>query len=200
MEVSINRKFIIVVVTLAIAIVAAIAVALWPASAFVSPLENGSVGTRSLITHSVTPQPHSSNEPDAATVAFAKAFYAVNYNDYEAWLAGLKEVSTDEGYAVLTKSVVPAVWPEIEKAKAITPISAIRAEDVGLALEGDSKIGGPWQIRTVKVHIDAAYLWPTMESGDFTALVMLARQNEAWRFVSFVTPDQINQIEKGAQE
>ena len=145
------------------------------------------------------PQSANANTPEEAAVAFAKAFYTVDYADYDGWLSGLKAVSTNDGYAILTKSIAPAVWPEIEKAKTVTPAEAVKAEDAGLVLEGDSQIGGPWQIRNVSVHIDSASLWPTMKSGDFTAMVMLAQQDELWRFVSFMTPDQVEHIKKGQQ-
>ena len=147
MEININRKFIIVS-TLAIAVIAAVAVALWPGTTFVFSTDNNFIGTRPVSTHATSSQPEQQKNPDAATVAFANAFYAVNYNDYEAWLSALKGVCTEDGYAILTKSVAPAVWPEIERAKTITPTTAIAAEDTGLALEGASEIGGPWQIRT----------------------------------------------------
>jgi hypothetical protein len=157
------------------------------------------VGTRNITPRPTQPQSANANTPEEAAVAFAKAFYTANYADYDGWLAGLKAVSTNDGYAILTKSIVPAVWPEIEKAKTVTPAEAVKSEDAGLVLEGDSQIGGPWQIRNVNVRIDSAHLWPTMKSGDFAAIVMLARQDGQWRFVSFMTPDQIEQIKKGQQ-
>ena len=198
MEVHINRKLIIIVTTLLTILVGA-AVVLRLNGGF-TPLPTAtSVGTRNMTPRPTEPQSANANTPEEAAVAFAKAFYTVNYTDYDGWLSGLKTVSTNDGYAILTKSIVPAVWPEIEKARTVTPTEAVKAEDAGLVLEGDSQIGGPWQIRNVNVRIDSTHLWPTMKSGGFTAMVMLAQQDGQWRFVSFITPDQIEQIKKGQQ-
>lgn len=198
MEIHINRKFILLAVAFT-ALLAGAAVVFWPNGGIAAPQVSLGVGTRIMTVHPSQSESANANTPEEAAVAFANAFYTVNYADYDGWLAGLKAVSTNDGYAILTKSIVSAVWPEIEKTKTVAPGEAVEASDAGLVLEGDSQIGGPWQIRNVSVHIDPPNLWPTMKSGNFTAMVMLAQQDGQWRFVSFMTRDQIEQIKKGQQ-
>lgn len=198
MEIHINRKLIIIV-TAVVALIGGAAVVLWPNASLTQSPTPATVGTRLATSRPTRPQSVSANTPAEAATAFAKAFYTVNYGDYDGWLTGLEAVSTNDGYAILTKSIVPAIWPEIEKAKTVTPATAVQVEDVGLVLDGDSQIGGPWQIQNVNIHIDPDSLWPTMKSGDFVAMVMLAQQDGQWRFVTFMTPDQVEQIKKGKQ-
>lgn len=198
MEIHISRKWLIVM-ALIIAVVGGFTFFLQPSQVTQSTLAAATGGERTATHPSGGVTPTVTNDPGRAAVDFAVAFYVVDNTDYEAWLNGLKMVSTDAGYAILTKNIVPVVWPEILKAKTVTNVQDLQVVDGGLALSGTSQIGGPWEIRNVEVHIDSAHLWPTMKSGDFTALVMVALQNGQWRFVTFITPEQIDQIKKGQQ-
>jgi hypothetical protein len=198
MEIHISRKWLIVMAAI-ITVIGGLIFLLQPIQT-TPPTPGAVTSSVRIATHSFSDiTPTVTNDPARAAVDFAAAFYVVDNTDYEAWLNGLKTVSTDAGYAILTKSIVPVVWPEIQKAKTVTNIQDIQVADGGLALSGTSQIGGPWQIRSVQVHIDSAHLWPTMKSGDFTALVMVALQNGQWRFVAFITPEQIDQIKKGQE-
>jgi hypothetical protein len=197
MEIHVNRKLIIVVSTL-LALLAGVVV-LWPKQHELNSSSLTDVGIRDSTVRLTHRAPESTTTPEQASVAFVQAFYTVNHGDYDDWLEGLKAVSTAEGFAILTTSIVPAVWPELETAKTVTPAEAVSAQDAGLVLGGDSQIGGPWQIRKVNVQVVPGYLWPTMKSSDFPAILMLARQDGHWRFVSFVTPEQIEQLQKGQQ-
>lgn len=198
MEIHVNRKLVIVIVAVVISL-GGLIYFLQPSRA--TPPASGAVtSAMRMATHTFDNPPSvSSNDPGKAATDFAVAFYTVDYREYEGWLNGLRVVSTDEGYAILLKSIAPVVWPEIQKARTVTAKENVQAKDVGLALAGDSQIGGPWQIRTVQIHIDSDHLWPTMKSSDFSALIMLANQKEQWRFMSFITPDQMDQIRKGQQ-
>lgn len=135
--------------------------------------------------------PAGEQSPERAATAAVAAFYTVDYQNYDGWLAGLRSVSTADGYAIVRHSIAPAVWPELQRARTVTPASAVDTRDGGLLLSGNSPIGGPWQIRQVTVRIDSAHLWPTMTSGSFDIRLMLAREDGGWRFVSFVTPEQL---------
>lgn len=191
MEYRVNRG-ILLLAAVGLVILAGLAVTLWSAPT-VEPFQATAPATLDATPPRVQPAgvPSNNTTPELASAAAATAFYKVDYQAYDAWLASLKTVSTADGYAILRHSIAPAVWPEIQKAHTVTPSSAITAQDNGLLLEGNSPIGGPWQIRTVKVSVDPAHLWPTMKLGTFDVLMMLAQEDGSWRFVSFVTEQQL---------
>lgn len=198
MEITLSRKTVLFTLV-AVTAIFAVAATLWTWSGGSAPTPTPTA-TTAAATPSVTAATPSTNLPEEAAVAFAKAFYTVDYQDHETWLAGLKAASTDDGYTGLTRSVAPVLWPEFEEAQTVTPADAISAQDAGLVLEGVSPIGGPWQIRDVSVKIDPAHLWPTMKTGEFIAQIMLGQQNSQWKFVSFMSPEQIEQIKKGQEQ
>src|SRR5258708_29469894 len=125
MEIQINRKLGIVIAAIMTAVGALI---------FFLHLSQTTPPTLGAVTSAIRmatpsfsgPTPVAENDPAQAAVDFATAFYAVDHSDYEAWLNGLQTVSTDAGYAILTKSIVPVVWPEIQKAKTVTRIQNIQ--------------------------------------------------------------------------
>ena len=195
MEISLSRRSLIIIGFALAALFAAVVITLTTGGADTAALPDTSASAVPAAT-----APHSaastSNAPEAATVAFAQAFYTVDFADYAGWLARLEATSTQDGFAILKRSVAPAVWPTIEQAGTTTPANSVKAEDKGLLAEGVSPTGGPWQIREVQVAIDPAHLWPTMNESTFTTPLMIGQQAGQWRFVSFMTEAQVKQFQE----
>ncbi len=207
-EITIKPRIVALGILAFIVLVAAVVILLWPSGTSLSavnatgvaPLTAAAVHTTVQATAGYATVRSPLDTPEKAAVAFAKAFYAVSYTDYEGWLSGLKAVSTEEGYLITEHTLAPSVWPAIEQAQTVTPTEAVQAEDKGLVLQGHSEIGGDWQIREVQVTIDPAHLWPSMTQPTFNAFLLLGQESGEWRFVSFMTQKQIDELKKGAAQ
>lgn len=188
MEIQINRKVVIVAVAIiGLLVGATVAITTWHNQSATNSSQRTSVWI-----HETQEPAH--NKPDEAAVRFVKAFYTADHRDLPAWLASLKPLSTEDGYVLIQRSITPVLWPKLTAARAATDASQVMAADEGLLVEGYSPIGGMWQVRAIHVTVDAQALWPTMKSQTFTAHVMLGQQDGEWRFVSFVTSEQIDQL------
>ncbi len=191
MEVTVSKKLIVVLV--AVAVIATLvvgAIALWPAL--------NSAGKPILLT--ATPalgtQSSSLAKPELVSVAFATAFYMVDYREQGAWLDNLKRLTTNEGYKLIETAFLPVLWPQLESAQTITLAGQVTAEDTGMAVEGVSPIGGPYQVRTVAINVSPEALWPTMQASLFSANLLIAHEGDLWRVAMFMDGAQVEQLKK----
>ena len=193
MEVTVSKKLIVVLIVVgALATLVVGAIALWPAL--------NSPGKPALFTR--TPalgtgaESSSLAKPESVSVAFATAFYAVDYREQGAWLDNLKRLMTDDGYKLIETAFLPVLWPQLESAQTITLAGQVTVEDTGMAVEGVSPIGGPYQVRTVAINIAPEALWPTMQASLFSANLLIAHEGDIWRVAMFMDDAQVEQLKK----
>ena len=175
----IGRKSILLIVTLLVVLGAAGAGLKWlmPAS---SPASSGGPG------------------PAVAAVAFTRAFYAIDYRDQQAWLKTLQPLATSDGYALLRSNVAGLIWPSLAQAQLVTTPDQVHVVDQGLVLEHKPVAGtSQWQIRAVSITLDGR-LWPVMKSGYFSTDIMLAIDQNQWKFATFVTEEQAHAYQLAA--
>ncbi len=192
MEITVNKKAVIVLI-IAVVVIATLvvgAIALWAAL--------NSAGKPILLT--ATPalgtQSSSLAKPELVSVAFASAFYVVDYREQGAWLDNLKRLTTDDGYKLIETAFLPVLWPQLESAQTITLAGQVTVEDTGLLVEGVSPIGGPYQVRTIDVNIAPEALWPTMQASLFSANLLIAHEGDLWRVAMFMDDAQVEQLKK----
>jgi hypothetical protein len=191
MEITVNKKAVVVlIIAVVLAALVVGAIALW--------LALNSAGKPILLTVTPALRTESSSlaKPESVSVAFATAFYAVDYREQGAWLDNLKLLMTDDGYKLIEASFLPVLWPQLESAQTITLAGQVMVEDTGLAVEGVSPIGGPYQVRNVDVNIAPEALWPTMQASLFSANLLIAHEGDLWRVAMFMDDAQVEQLKK----
>ena len=190
MEVTVSKKLIVMLV--AVAMVAALVV-----GAIVLPALNAA-GKPILLTATPALETASSSlaRPELVSVAFTTAFYSVDYREQGAWLDNLKRLMTDDGYKLIETSFLPILWPQLESAQTITLAEQVTVQDTGMAVEGVSPIGGPYQVRTVAINIAPEALWPTMQASLFSANLLIAHEGDIWRVAMFMDDAQVEQLKK----
>ena len=192
MEVTVSKKLIVVLIVVgALATLVVGAIALWPA--LNSPGKPAFVLTA---TPALGTQSSSLAKPELVSVAFATAFYAVDYREQVAWLDNLKRLTTDDGYKLIETAFLPVLWPQLESAQTITLAEQVTVQDAGLLVEGVSPIGGPYQVRTVAINIAPEALWPTMQASLFSANLLIAHEGDLWRVAMFMDDAQVEQLKK----
>lgn len=138
------------------------------------------------------------DETTAPGLAFVRAFYEVDYQQPQAWLARLQPLMTSDGYAFLSQSLRPVLWPELESAQIVTLSKQIRVEPTGAVLEGQSPVGGAYRVQAYRVRLAPSGLWPTMTDGSFTAQVLLAQESGTWKAVMFLDEAQVDLLRGSA--
>ena len=135
-------------------------------------------------------------DPGQIAADFVSAFYMVDYRNRQAWLDNLRPLATAEGQALLEQGIAVVLWPELMRAQTVVLAQQISAEDTGLAVEGTSQVGGgsAWQARSVTVTLAEDVAWPGMRRNAFTAYVMLRQEAGQWKFATFLSQAQINEL------
>lgn len=192
MEVTVSKKLIVVLIAVGAVVIAALVV-----GAIVLPALN-SAGKPILLTATPALGTASINltKPELVSVAFATAFYAVDYREQGAWLDNLKRLMTDDGYKLIETAFLPVLWPQLESAQTITLAGQVMVQDTGLLVEGVSPIGGPYQVRTIDVNVAPEALWPTMQASLFSANLLIAHEGDLWRVAMFLDDGQLEQLKK----
>lgn len=195
MEIQVNRRFLIIAAAVVVVIVAVALI--WPTDADEKMPENvftpiaEATGAPGATAQDQTP---AGSTPEQATVDFVKAFYTVDYQQKEQWLASLKPLSTADGYVLLETSLAPALWEQFAPAQTVTRADQVQVTDKELLAEGVSKIGGPYQIRRVEVAVAPEALWPTMKTSTFTANALVGQEGGVWKFAMFMNDEQVAQF------
>lgn len=139
--------------------------------------------------------------PGQVAAKFVRAFYTVDYRDRRGWMDSLAPLATAEGQALLEQGVAVVLWPELEKAQTVVSAEQVGVDETGLALEGTSQVGGgsAWQARSVAVTLADDVAWPGMRRNAFTAYVMLRQEAGTWKFATFLSEAQLNELRQTAE-
>jgi hypothetical protein len=139
--------------------------------------------------------------PSQVAADFVHAFYTVDYRDKRGWMDRLALLATAEGQALLEQGIVLVLWPELERAQTVVSAEQVMVDETGLALEGASQIGGgsAWQARSVAVTLADDVAWPGMRRNAFTAYVMLRQEAGQWKFATFLSEAQLNELRQTAE-
>ncbi|MCC6189053.1 MAG: hypothetical protein IT318_08455 [Anaerolineales bacterium] len=139
--------------------------------------------------------------PGQAAVDFVREFYTVDYRDRRGWLDRLAPLAASEGQALLEQGIAVVLWPELEKSQTVVPANQVSVEEIGLALEGKSPVSGgsAWQAWSVAVNLADGVAWPGMRHNTFTAYVMLRQEAGQWKFATFLSEPQLNELRRSAE-
>ena len=138
--------------------------------------------------------------PGQAAADFVREFYTVDYRDRGAWMDRLALLATAEGQALLEQGIAVVLWPELEQAQTVVPADQVSVEATGVVLEGTSQVGGgsAWQAWSVAVTLADDVAWPGMRRNAFTAYVMLRQEAGQWKFATFLSEAQLNELRQTA--
>ena len=134
--------------------------------------------------------------PGQAAADFVREFYTVDYRDRRGWRDRLVPLATAEGQALLEQGIAVVLWPELENAQTVVAADRVSVEATGVVLEGDSQVdgGSTWQAWAVAVNLADSVAWPGMRRNAFTAYVMLRQEAGQWKFATFLSEAQLNEL------
>jgi hypothetical protein len=109
--------------------------------------------------------------------------------------------ATVEGQALLDQGIAVVLWPELETAQAVVAADQVSVEAAGVVLEGTSQVdgGSTWQAWAVAVNLADSVAWPGMRRNAFTAYVMLRQEAGLWKFATFLSEAQLNELRQAAE-
>jgi hypothetical protein len=136
-----------------------------------------------------------------AAADFVREFYTVDYRDRRGWMERLVPLATAEGQALLEQGIAVVLWPELEGAQTVVAADQVSVEATGVALEGTSQVdgGSTWQAWAVTVNLADTIAWPGMRRNAFTAYVMLRQEVGQWKFATFLSEAQLNELRQAAE-
>lgn len=139
--------------------------------------------------------------PGQAAADFVREFYTVDYRDRRGWIDRLAPIATAEGQALLEQGIAVVLWPELEKSQTVVAAEQVSVEATELALEGTSQVGGGsgWQAWSVAVTLAESVIWPGMRRNSFTAYVMLRQEAGQWKFATYLSEAQLNELRQAAE-
>lgn len=139
--------------------------------------------------------------PGQAAADFVREFYTVDYRDRRGWMDRLAPLTTAEGQALLEQGIAVLLWPELERAQTVVAADQVSVEATGVVLEGTSQIdgGSTWQAWSVAVTLADSVIWPGMRRNAFTAYVMLRQEGGQWKFATFLSEAQLNELRQAAE-
>lgn len=139
--------------------------------------------------------------PGQVAADFVQAFYTVDYRDRRGWMDRLAPLATAEGLGLLEQGIAVVLWPELEEAQTVVVADQVSVEATGPALEGTSQVGGgsSWQAWAVAVTLADGVAWPGMRRNAFTAYVMLRQETGQWKFATFLSEAQLNELRQAAE-
>lgn len=139
--------------------------------------------------------------PGQAAADFVLEFYTADYRDRRGWMDRLAPLATAEGQALLEQGIAVVLWPELEKAQTVVAADQVSVEATELALEGTSQVGGgsSWQAWSVAVTLAESVIWPGMRRNAFTAYVMVRQEAGQWKFATFLSEAQLNELRQAAE-
>ena len=147
------------------------------------------------------PAAEAESGPGQAASDFVREFYTVDYRDQRGWMDRLAPLATAEGQALLEQGIAVVLWPELEKSQTVVAVEQVSVEATGLALEGTSQVGGgsSWQAWSVAVTLAESVIWPGMRRNSFTAYVMLRQEAGQWKFATYLSEAQLNELRQAAE-
>jgi hypothetical protein len=136
-----------------------------------------------------------------AAAEFVREFYTVDYRNRRGWMDRLAPLATAEGLALLEQGIAVVLWPQLERAQTVVSAEQVGVEATGLVLEGTSQVGGgsSWQAWSVAVNLADSIAWPGMRRNAFTAYVMLRQEAGQWKFATFLSEPQLNELRQAAE-
>lgn len=139
--------------------------------------------------------------PGQAAADFVREFYTVDYRDRRGWIDRLAPLAAAEGLALLEQGIAVVLWPELEKAQTVVAADQVSVEATGVVLEGTSQLdgGSTWQAWALAVNLPDSVAWPGMRRNAFTAYVMLRQEAGQWKFATFLSEAQLNELRQSAE-
>lgn len=143
--------------------------------------------------------------PEQVATDFARAYYAVDYRDQQAWLSRLQPLMTEPGFVLIKTQLAPAIWKTVAPAKFTNSPDQIGARAAGLAAEGQSQLPEPraWQIQRVQISLTPEARWPNMTSGTAQVNVLLERAQAGgeWKVVTTLSDQSVELFkQRGASQ
>ncbi len=133
--------------------------------------------------------------PELVVADFARAYYTVDYRDQQAWLGRLQPLMTEPGFITVKTQFAPVVWKSIASARFANTSEQVSAEALGPAAEGEGQVPAPhaWRIERVRVTLAPAARWPgmTANSADLNILLERPRDGGEWKVVTTLSDQSV---------
>ncbi len=141
-----------------------------------------------------------------AAQAGVVAFYSVNYQDgQDVWAARLCSVSTQPACEYYQNTVAPFLWPEFAASQTVVTVEAdesvLLAEEPASARSDASTNAAANLARQIwQVAVTLSAPWPQGDGQtSFPAHVLVAREDDGWKFERFLLKEELAQYLGGEQ-